>query len=56
MSLQMKSIQLKGPPPAAAAAATATTDAGSITAECKTPIEEVATKEAEAAAEATCLD
>jgi len=48
----MKSIQLKGP----AAAATATTDAGSITAECKTPIEEAATKEAEVAAEATCLD
>ena len=54
MSLQMKPIQLKGP--AAAAAATVTTDAGSITAECKTPIEEAATKEAEATAEATCLD
>ena len=53
MSLQMKSIQLKGP---AAAAATVTTNAGLITAECKTPIEEAATKEAEAAAEATCLD
>ena len=51
MSLQMKSIQLKRP-----AAAAATTDAAMSTAECKTPIEEVATKEAEAAAEATCLD
>ena len=52
MSLQMKSIQLKRP----AAAAAATTDAATSTVECKTPIEEAATKEADAAAEATCLD
>ena len=58
MSLQMKSIQLKGPAPAVVAM---TTDAAASTAECKkseckTSIEEAATKEAEATAEATCLD
>jgi len=51
MSLQMKSIQLKRP-----AAAAATTDAATSTVECKTPIEEAATKETDAAVEATCLD
>ena len=48
MSLQMKSIQLKGP--LAAAAAAAATDIAASTAEGKAPMQKVATLEAEAAA------
>jgi hypothetical protein len=51
MSLQIKSIQLTEP-----GAAAATMEAAASTAEGETPSEEAATKEAEATAEATCLD
>ena len=56
MSLQIKSIQLTGPTAPAVAVVAATTEAAASTAEGETPIEEAVTKEAEAAAEATCLD
>jgi len=52
MSLQIKSIQLTRP----TAAVAATSEAAASTSEGEPPIEKVATKEAEAALEVTCLD